>query len=201
MRSMTARSEEELLLNSFISPELAREVGLAARIQQYREQDGLGYKSSLKKDHVKRILTANLTAGVERFARISRSIGVENCQPLLDRRVVEFCVSLPWRQKCRDGWSKFALRKVAERYLPTEVAWRPGWEEIAGKFALAYRQLSFRAEARRVLDYGETLGDYIDWPRVKAHFEQQLREDSEYSRDGFRIVALVDWHKRVTSAR
>jgi len=44
--------------------------------------------------------------------------------PYLDGRVVSAARALPAREKVAGGVRKRALREVAERFLPREVAWR-----------------------------------------------------------------------------
>jgi asparagine synthase (glutamine-hydrolysing) len=50
---------------------------------------------------------------------------VECRVPLLDTRVVEFAVNLPYRFKIRKREGKWVLKQVAERYLPRTVLYRP----------------------------------------------------------------------------
>lgn len=57
--------------------------------------------------------------------RTSMALGLETRVPFLDHRLVEFIWSLPENLKYRDGKSKWILRKVLERYVPTELFERP----------------------------------------------------------------------------
>lgn len=45
--------------------------------------------------------------------------------PYIDEKVVEFSAKLPPHMKLRNGETKWILKKVAERYLPHEVIYRP----------------------------------------------------------------------------
>jgi asparagine synthase (glutamine-hydrolysing) len=56
--------------------------------------------------------------------RNSMAWSVESRLPFLDYRVVELACSIPVEQKLHAGWSKYVLRRVAERIVPAEVAWR-----------------------------------------------------------------------------
>ncbi len=51
--------------------------------------------------------------------------GVESREPFLDHRLVEFALRLPLEYKLRDGKTKYLLRKVLERYLPSSYFDRP----------------------------------------------------------------------------
>jgi len=56
--------------------------------------------------------------------RNSMRHSIETRLPFLDYRVVELAVSLPIRQKIRDGWTKYSLRTAMKGLLPDEVLWR-----------------------------------------------------------------------------
>lgn len=50
---------------------------------------------------------------------------VECRVPLLDIRMVEFALNLPYKFKVHQHQGKWALKKVAERYLPRTIIYRP----------------------------------------------------------------------------
>lgn len=50
--------------------------------------------------------------------------GVENRSPFTDFRVVEFALALPDSWKIAEGYTKYFLRHLAERYIDKELAWR-----------------------------------------------------------------------------
>ncbi|MEN8152014.1 MAG: asparagine synthase C-terminal domain-containing protein, partial [Planctomycetota bacterium] len=56
--------------------------------------------------------------------RATMAYSLEARVPHLDHEVVEFCAALPVDLKVRPGATKYLLKKVAERYLPTEVVHR-----------------------------------------------------------------------------
>ena len=51
--------------------------------------------------------------------------GVEVRVPYLDRELVEFACRIPPTMKLKKNTTKYILRKVAERYLPQEIIYRP----------------------------------------------------------------------------
>jgi len=57
--------------------------------------------------------------------KMSMAYGVEVRVPFLDRRVVEYASKIPSKLKQRGKQGKWILKKVAERYLPKSIIYRP----------------------------------------------------------------------------
>jgi asparagine synthase (glutamine-hydrolysing) len=151
---------------SYLSGELAGRVNLAARFGEFLGHYHAGMAKSLRHNHARRVVAPFLTAAIERYGRLAACCGVESRHPLLDKRVVEFCIALPWQQKARDGWSKIALRRVAGRHVPGPVAWRRGWDAIGGKFLDAWHNLNHYDHCERLQHLPVEFSAWIDTGRV-----------------------------------
>lgn len=57
--------------------------------------------------------------------RVAMHSSVETRYPFLDENVFAYLARLHPRWKLRRLWDKFILRKLGERWLPKEIAWRP----------------------------------------------------------------------------
>ncbi|MFM5918332.1 MAG: XrtA/PEP-CTERM system amidotransferase [Novosphingobium sp.] len=57
--------------------------------------------------------------------RTSMAVSLEAREPLLDHRLIEFAAALPEGLRTRRGEGKWLLKKTMERYLPSEVLYRP----------------------------------------------------------------------------
>lgn len=57
--------------------------------------------------------------------KLSMAVGVEVRVPFLDTELVEFSTNIPPHYKLKGNETKYLLKKVAEKYLPKEVIYRP----------------------------------------------------------------------------
>ena len=55
----------------------------------------------------------------------SMAFSLEARSPLLDHQLFEYAARLPQNMKIRNGVEKYLLKKLAERYLPHEIIYRP----------------------------------------------------------------------------
>jgi asparagine synthase (glutamine-hydrolysing) len=62
---------------------------------------------------------------MESWAAHGAAIGLRYSFPLLDRRIMEFALSLPGRMFFQDGWKRWLYRTAMEGVLPDVVRWNP----------------------------------------------------------------------------
>lgn len=129
------RRLREALDGSILRPDFARRVRVADRLDALASHRAREHRGSAGERHAAELTHPHIAAALERYDRVARSQGVEPRHPFFDRRVVEFCLALPWDQKVRDGWSKFILRRATKGLLPDDVRWRRGrWIRLGPSF-------------------------------------------------------------------
>jgi asparagine synthase (glutamine-hydrolysing) len=57
--------------------------------------------------------------------KMAMAVGVEARVPFLDAELVDFSLTIPPELKMKNGEAKYILKKVAERYLPNVIIYRP----------------------------------------------------------------------------
>ena len=81
------------------------------------------HKNELRKqfaDHVDSLYRLNC----RRVDKISMAHSVEARIPLLDDKIVDYMSKIDCQLKIKDGSDKYILRKVAENFIPSDIAWR-----------------------------------------------------------------------------
>ncbi len=189
------------LSKSIVSDTLAERACVLERLLEYqvlcRHKPSAGFRIS----HGKRIVAPYLTAGIERYGRVAAACGVENRSPFLDKRVIEFCLAMPWRQKVRDGWPKYTLRKLAERVVPRTVAWRKEYDHLGWDFTSKWMELR-EAQISLGLERTDTqLPNFLRQSEFGSLKEKFCSSSSKTGSDEiWKIINLYLWMEQYSSA-
>lgn len=114
--------------------------------------------------------------------------------PLLDHKVMEFCARLPDNMKVRGGTSKYLLKKVASRLLPSENLYRPKmgfgvpvgeWMRTELRPLLEDTLLSEQASAR----------GYFNLDARRQMVRDHLDRKQDYSYSLWALLWLELWHR------
>ncbi len=128
---------------AFLSPDLLILAGPADPVET--EADTAKVQAAL-------LHNGHLSFRTARFAAIGARYGMAFCFPLLNRRVVEFALSMPPVWHIHAGWKRRLFREAMEGVLPPAVQWRHS------KFrSLPKVPYHFAAERDRVLRRVEEL--------------------------------------------
>ncbi|CAD6875526.1 asparagine synthase-related protein [Methylomonas fluvii] len=73
---------------------------------------------------------------IEQWSLLSARYGMSTTFPLLDRRVVEFALSLPSELFLREGWSRRVFRDAMSGVLPNELCWKQSKVDLIGVMPL-----------------------------------------------------------------
>lgn len=97
-----------------------KEVSSVLDRESYLETDEF-INAAMYWDQLGYLVDDNLVKG----DRSSMAFSLETRLPLLDHRIVEFSWRLPLSMKYRNGTSKWLLRRLLDRYVPTSLIERP----------------------------------------------------------------------------
>lgn len=117
---------------------------------------------------------------MESWAAHGAGIGLTYSFPLLDRRIMEFALSLPGAMFFRDGWKRWLYRRAMDGVLPNVVRWNPHKYDDVAEAHLSNLLLEAAPE------YLEPLRERLDNPlidvgMVMAEQERQRRLRSSAS--------------------
>jgi asparagine synthase (glutamine-hydrolysing) len=162
---------------------------------------GLARGQSLQDRQIADLTQFSVPTLVHYEDRLSMAWAREVRLPFLDHRLVDLAVPAPIEFKLGPGWSKYALRKAIQPWLPHEVVWRrvkqgfttpeAGW--MRGELQAAIREyLPPSAEVFR-----RELVDQQAFSALNARMCEPGRKGRNvWGRDVFRVLALEVWLRR-----
>jgi asparagine synthase (glutamine-hydrolysing) len=81
---------------------------------------------SVRRNQLRLLSSPHLAQRTTNWALIGARYGMAFAFPLLDRRVVEFALSLPSSWHLREGWKRRPFRDAMQGILPPLIQWRHG---------------------------------------------------------------------------
>ena len=118
----------------------------------------------------------HLSRRTEGWATSGARHGIEYRYPLLDRRVLEFALSLPPEQYRRGGRSRWIMRRALDPVLPPEVCWNPDKSDPARLERLRDAIAEALPMARRMIEAHNApplRSHYLDMPRLMMELDPE----------------------------
>ena len=130
----------------------------------------------------------------ETIDRRVASFDIEVRYPFFDKRVIEFCYSLPSEMKFKYGWNRYILRLAMENILPYKIQWRYKKTDLTPTYqkTLFYEKNLLK---KMIYEENDIIKRYVDIQKIKEIFEKY---DSLKGKDLFNIwlvTILYKWLK------
>lgn len=127
--------------------------------------------------------------------KMSMATGVEARVPFLDVELVDFALKLPVEYKMKGKLTKYLLRKVAERYLPHDVIYRP--KTGFGAPLRLWINTELKGRLENFLEHGLLFKDMIlDNNEVRKLVERDRRGEIDAAYTIWGMLALESWYKQ-----
>ena len=112
----------------------------------------------------------------------SAAFSIEMRYPFFDRRLIEFCLSLPYEQILSDGFDRMILRRSMEGILPKEVQWRKFKTSIGLNFDI--NLLKFEKEyLNNIFENTHLIKDYVNINALNELYSKYKSGDIDYTVD------------------
>jgi asparagine synthase (glutamine-hydrolysing) len=198
-RRARARLVRSYLRESPIDPELARSVDWVERAAAVLPL--VRGAASPHADHRRAFDSPILPVALERYDRAAGAHGIDVRHPLLDRRLAELCLALPWRMLCQRGVSKRVLRLALADRLPPDVL-APKWDESVAWSTFLGLQGLLREWCLDMLHTGLRVGRGWLRPDHLIGAADALRTSPMNVRpDLWQLVTIVCWLDRAAASQ
>lgn len=183
LRRLLGLTVEDLSGRKIANPEFLR------RMEESGWKDE-GYRigPNLRRNQFELITGGHIQQRTETWALYGGHYGVVYRFPLLDKRLLEFCIAVPADQYVHGGWTRYLYRRAMQDILPEKIRWRP--DKLA---PLPDNQRSMVRSKPRLLEQlarieaNPTLARYLDLDKIRRQIETlpdeetlRLGSDKEY---------------------
>ena len=105
---------------------------------------------------------------LEEMDNIFAKHNIEPRYPFLEKRLIEFCYSLPTDMKVKFGWSRYILRIAMDGILPQEIQWRPFKAEANNIYQNNFL-INEKKEIERIInEKSEIIANYVNLEKIQT---------------------------------
>jgi len=143
-------------------------------------------KTSLLQEHnIERITHPHVSQRLEYSATAAKKYGIEYRYPFLDKRLIEFYLSMPPRLKARNGIVRYAIRETMKEILPESIRLRndKSGTTIPTVFMRMVNDKNKIIEIISRSKGNEKITYYIDFEKYSKWFNLMLRRSVEQRKD------------------
>jgi asparagine synthase (glutamine-hydrolysing) len=151
-----------------------------------------------REDHYRRLTWAGIPHLLETLNKAAGAFAVEPRFPFFDKRLVEFCLSLPPEQKLSGGWNRVVMRRAMNGLLPEEVQWRGGKANMQPSFNHGLLKYERERLDQVILKDQEVIQEYVDQSALRGSYRRYLAGvgDEGDMLAVWRAVSLAGWLQR-----
>ncbi|WP_155913917.1 asparagine synthase-related protein [Asticcacaulis sp. AC466] len=152
----------------------------------------------------KNLRSAHITHVLEHLEIIAARAGTQPRFPFFDKRMVEFCMSLPSSSKMKDGWTRLILRQAMEGILPSKIQWRTGKFDFAPHVGIGIFKHHVPMLEDIISRNADEVGEYINLDIVRPILKEGKRNvrslDGKSIQILWRTAALSLWLRQKKKA-
>jgi asparagine synthase (glutamine-hydrolysing) len=109
---------------------------------------------------------------------------IELRYPLLDKRIIEFNLSVPLRLKMRDGFYRYLIRASLDGILPEKIQWRTSKTSFSPDYRRRFRiQIGDVRDLLREVRSGDPIREFIDIDKLIRWSDLDYFDDSVYQQN------------------
>jgi asparagine synthase (glutamine-hydrolysing) len=182
-------------IDSIINPTFARRIGLQERVRALR-----GARSNLprtaREDHWRTLTSGLFTSVLEISDRCAAAFSIDVRHPFMDKRLVEWCLALPAKQKLSQGWSRIVMRRSMSGIVPEEIRWRGGKTDMNPNFLHGLLTADRRVLDEVVLHPSGGIAQYVDVHALGQAYERLTSRERVKIDDAmavWKVATLAYW--------
>lgn len=111
------------ILSNLVNKNFAERINLNERYRSAKKSP-INLSRTAREYHYNSVTSGGQSFALEQCDALAAAFGIEIRYPFWDKRLIEYCLSLPGEQKCSQGWNRVVMRRAMSKILPDKVCWR-----------------------------------------------------------------------------
>ena len=182
-------SEFDKLQWRVIDKDFKREQDLEDKFRQMAAENSSTGKSPILSHW--RNLTSGHYARVLEFAELaSQSHGIEMRFPFFDRRLIEFCISVPPPERVYRGWTRSVFRHAMEGIVPKDVQWRTTKADLGPGLKLNLLKYRIAEIGDVIYSPSPALEPYLDMELLRRIYERFVVNPFKFDADCLILISV-----------
>jgi asparagine synthase (glutamine-hydrolysing) len=129
--------------------------------------------------HYRRLTQGIQPLALESLDKAAAAFGLEARYPFWDKRLVEFCLSVPPEQKLCRGWSRVIMRRAMSDILPAEVQWRDNKTDFMPVFMHGLLNIERERLDKTILYDSRHTEQYVNHAVLREIYHRFVSQKSE----------------------
>jgi asparagine synthase (glutamine-hydrolysing) len=179
-------------VQGLINPELAQRLNLRERLLAYNPR----LIQEPKEEHWTGVTDGLLQRSLQTLDELAAAFSIEVRHPFCDRRLIEFCLSVPPIYRLHNGWTRAVMREAMAGILPTDVQWRNGKANMGANFCLNLHKHEQQTLETMLFQKVDILAPYIDVAATQAAYHRYIAAPLKHRQDAsllFLAVSMGRW--------
>ncbi|MEO1559204.1 MAG: asparagine synthase-related protein, partial [Cyanobacteria bacterium J06632_19] len=168
-----AKSNTQDITYKIIKDEFIERIAWNEHLQRLEEKRSKPQPSE-RDSHYRYLNWGLIPFFLEVIDKSAAAASIEANHPLFDKRLVEFCLSLPPEQKIYRGWTRMILRRGMENILPKKVQWRTDKNNFEPTVIHALVDLNRELVEKVIVHDSEHVEEYVDMEAVRKIYQQLI---------------------------
>ncbi|GBE94178.1 lasso peptide isopeptide bond-forming cyclase [Nostoc cycadae] len=194
-RSLRGHKQNQPQVTSLINPHFAKQVGINPLTPSHDQDQNPAI--TVREEQCRTLNSALFTTVLELGDLCSAAFSLESRHPFMDKRLIEFCLSLPPEQKLNQGWSRLVMRRGLEGILPQEVQWRGGKTDMTPNFQRGLLHLDRLLVDQVMTNDGSNLQEFVDLNTLHRYYKNLISTTEDANDDStipvWKALTLALW--------
>jgi asparagine synthase (glutamine-hydrolysing) len=169
---LRGHNQPESSVNAIVNPSFGKRIGLEKRIQAFENHSSQPLTE--RESHWHGLTSGVLTQALEISDQYAAAFGLEARHPFMDKRLLEFCLSLPAKQKLHKGWSRLVMRRAMKNVLPEKVQWRRDKSDMFPSCHYGLMTLDRQILDQAMLNHLESIETYADTKVLRTAYDRLI---------------------------